>query len=144
MINNLIIRQSQKMFVPNEDYNSESLQVKSIVRGSEGEQKIVIDGVDEIKKQNKKYMKVSQSKKQQLCQIIEIEGKKIKEAARIVGIKYATAKTIIFYRRQKRKEKRENGTSMCGYTELMEKRVNRLQIISIIGNDVKQCKEYIL
>ncbi|CAD8120307.1 unnamed protein product [Paramecium sonneborni] len=132
------------MFFLNKNEKQEILKIKNIGRENEREQKIMLNLVDEVKKQNGKYMKVSQQKKQQLCQMVQREGKKIKEAARILGIKYPTAKTIVFHKRKQRKQKGKTGIRMCGYTEVMEKRVIRLQIISITGNDAKQCKEYTL
>ncbi|CAK63803.1 unnamed protein product (macronuclear) [Paramecium tetraurelia] len=111
------------------------------------------DDLNQMQKSNRKYMKVTLQTKQLLYQMVQMEGIKIKEvmedikltqAARILGIKYATAKTIVYHRRQKRKERGKCGLRMCGYTELVDNRVSRLQIISITGNDAKQCKEYIL
>lgn len=75
-------------------------------------------------------MKVSFQTKQQLHLMVQKEGIKIKEvnclelmiyqAAKILGIKYATAKTIVFHNRQKRKAKRQCGIKMCGYAKKME------------------------
>ncbi|CAD8194365.1 unnamed protein product [Paramecium octaurelia] len=96
-----------------------------------------------VKEKSKKYMKVPLKTKQELHQMVQQEGKKIKEAAKILGIKYATAKTIVFHKRQKRKAKREYGIKMCGYTKKIKDKASRFQIISVIGIEKKHCMEYV-
>lgn len=84
--------------------------------------------------------------------MVQKEGMKIKDvlilgnfkAAKILGIKYATAKTIIFHKRQKRKAKRLGGKKVCGYTEVKNNRVLRLRIVSVTANDLIYSREYIL
>lgn len=66
------------------------------------------------------------------------------QAAKILGIKYATAKTIIFHKRQKRKAKRLGGKKICGYTEVKKDQGCRLKIVSVTANDLIYSKEYIL
>ncbi|CAD8208253.1 unnamed protein product [Paramecium pentaurelia] len=97
-----------------------------------------------FEEKGKKYMKIKLSTKQQLYCMVQKQGMKIKDAALILGIKYATAKTIIFHQRQKRKAKRKCGERMCGYTEKYGQRISRLQIINIIGNEVVHQQDYIL
>ncbi|CAK66372.1 unnamed protein product (macronuclear) [Paramecium tetraurelia] len=90
----------------------------------------------------KKYMKIKQDTKQQLYCMVQKQGMKIKDAALKLGIKYATAKTIIFHQRQKRKAKRKCGERMCGYTRKYGQRSSRLEIISIIGSEVVHKQDY--
>ncbi|CAD8207261.1 unnamed protein product [Paramecium octaurelia] len=145
MINNFIIRQSFSMVLQNNMDNQDISEIPSPTKASGVENRQRGSGdIKQVQKSNRKYMKVSLQTKQLLYQMVQMEGIKIKEAARILGIKYATAKTIVYHRRQKRKERGKCGLRMCGYTELVDNRVSRLQIISITGNDAKQCKEYIL
>ncbi|CAD8210497.1 unnamed protein product [Paramecium octaurelia] len=94
------------------------------------------------KQKGKKYMKIRLNTKQQLYTMVQRQGMKIKDAAQRLGIKYATAKTIIFHQRQKRKAKRKCGERMCGYTEIVGNRVSRLKIICIIANQIVHSQDY--
>ncbi|CAD8122777.1 unnamed protein product [Paramecium sonneborni] len=95
-----------------------------------------------VEEKGKKYMKVSFNTKQQLYYMVQRQGMKIKDAAEILGIKYATAKTIIFLQREKRRAKRKCGERMCGYTEIIGKKVSRVKIICIIANEIVQQEDY--
>ncbi|CAD8205075.1 unnamed protein product [Paramecium pentaurelia] len=133
------------MVLQNKIDNQEISEVHSPTKASGNEIRMIGNSnLNQMKKSKMKYMKVSLQTKQLLHQMVQREGMKIKEAAKILGIKYATAKTIVYHRRLKRIEKGKCGIRMCGYTELVDSRISRLQIISITGNDVKYCKEYIL
>ncbi|KAM3139333.1 hypothetical protein pb186bvf_008553 [Paramecium bursaria] len=57
---------------------------------------------DNIKKSRREYVRVHHSQKQSLVELVFGQGFRIKDAAAIVKIKYATAKTIIFYYREQK------------------------------------------
>ncbi|CAD8123852.1 unnamed protein product [Paramecium sonneborni] len=95
-----------------------------------------------VKEKGKKYMKVQFNTKLQLFNMVQRQGMRIKDAAEILGIKYATAKTIIFHQRQRRKAKGKRGKRMCGHTEIIGNKVSRLKIICIIANEIVQQQDY--
>ncbi|CAD8207946.1 unnamed protein product [Paramecium pentaurelia] len=141
MINNFIIRQLFNLVLDNIMDNQ---NVPNSKKASIDQNDIIKNGFNLMKKQNRKYMKVSLQTKQQLHLMVYQQGKKIKEAAKILGIKYATAKTIVFHKRQKRKARGKCGIKMCGYTKKMGNRVSYFQIISITGIVTKYSMEYMM
>ncbi|CAD8117178.1 unnamed protein product [Paramecium sonneborni] len=88
------------------------------------------------------YIKVPPVFKDQLSRLVLKEGFKIKEAAKKLSIKYATAKTIIFHQRQERKQIIQVGSKMCSYTELQSVRISKLRLISTTSSDIISNVEY--
>ncbi|CAD8113304.1 unnamed protein product [Paramecium sonneborni] len=88
------------------------------------------------------YIKVPPVSKDQLSRLVLKEGFKIKEAAKKLQIKYATAKTIIFHLREERKQIIQVGSKMCSYTELQSDRISKLRIITTTSNDIISNVEY--
>ncbi|CAK91150.1 unnamed protein product (macronuclear) [Paramecium tetraurelia] len=130
------------MVLPNEIDNKVFSEVPSPKTAPVKENQMIENNYVLKKEKIKKYMKVPLKTKQELHQMVQQEGKKIKEAAKVLGIKYATAKTIVFHKRQKRKEKKQLGIKMCGYTKKNKDRASLFRIISITGIDKKHCMEY--
>ncbi|CAD8097087.1 unnamed protein product [Paramecium primaurelia] len=88
------------------------------------------------------YIKVPPISKDQLSRLVLKEGFKIKEAAKKLQIKYATAKTIIFHLREEKKQIIQVGSKMCSYTELQSGKISKLRIISTASNDIISNVEY--
>ncbi|CAD8194785.1 unnamed protein product [Paramecium octaurelia] len=88
------------------------------------------------------YIKVPPVSKDQLSRLVLKEGFKIKEAAKKLQIKYATAKTIIFHLREEKKQIIQVGSKMCSYTELQQGMISKLRIISTASNDIISNVEY--
>ncbi|CAD8169593.1 unnamed protein product [Paramecium pentaurelia] len=88
------------------------------------------------------YVKVPPVSKDQLSRLVLKEGFKIKEAAKKLSIKYATAKTIIFHLREEKKQIIQVGSKMCSYTELQSGMISKLRVISTASNDIISNVEY--
>ncbi|CAD8104903.1 unnamed protein product [Paramecium primaurelia] len=136
------ILNKQEQMVSSQQMDSRSIsEYQNVQRESQSDLKIT-QCPRIVKQKGKKYMKIKFNTKQQLYSMVQRQGMKIKDAAQILGIKYATAKTIIFHQRQKRKAKRKCGERMCGYTKIVGIRVSRLKIICIIANEIVHQLDY--
>ncbi|CAK63782.1 unnamed protein product (macronuclear) [Paramecium tetraurelia] len=88
------------------------------------------------------YVKVPSNAKEQLAQLVFMEGFKIKDAAKKLGIKYATAKTIIFHMRKENVKKMKIKSKNCKYTSISENRILKYKIISTLSSRVVSSKEF--
>ncbi|CAK65075.1 unnamed protein product (macronuclear) [Paramecium tetraurelia] len=88
------------------------------------------------------YIKVPQESKERLHQLVFEEGFKIKEAAKRLLIKYATAKTIVFHQRKKFEKEKESQLKFCRCAKLEGKISIKLRIISIIQKNLISNVEY--
>ncbi|CAK65064.1 unnamed protein product (macronuclear) [Paramecium tetraurelia] len=137
----IYVQKGKQMASPKQMDNRSGSQVQNDSKESQSDLKIT-QGRKIVKQKGKKYMKIRLNTKQQLYTMVQRQGMKIKDAAQMLGIKYATAKTIIFHQRQKRKAKRKCGERMCGYTGIVGNRVSRLKIICIIANQIVHQQDY--
>ncbi|CAD8120289.1 unnamed protein product [Paramecium sonneborni] len=90
------------------------------------------------------YVKVPSNSKEQLAQLVFKEGFKIKDAAKNLGIKYATAKTIIFHMRRENIKQMKIKQQKCRYTKISEKQILKYKIISSLSNRMVSQKEFIM
>ncbi|CAD8208277.1 unnamed protein product [Paramecium pentaurelia] len=95
-----------------------------------------------LQEQKRTYIKVPKESKEQLFELVFKEGFKIKEAARKLQIKYATAKTIVFHLRKKCQKQKKLENKFSRYIQLQENIIVKLKIISIIQKKVMSCVEY--
>ncbi|CAD8205039.1 unnamed protein product [Paramecium pentaurelia] len=89
------------------------------------------------------YVKVPSNSKEQLAQLVFMEGFKIKDAAKQLNIKYATAKTIIFHMRKENIKKMNINSKNCRYTSILENRLLKYKIISTLSSRIVSSQEFI-
>ncbi|CAD8112215.1 unnamed protein product [Paramecium sonneborni] len=90
------------------------------------------------------YIKVPSNSKEQLAQLVFKEGFKIKDAAKKLNIKYATAKTIIFHMRRQNIKQMKMKNKKCRYTKITENQIVKYKIISTLSNNIISQKEFII
>ncbi|KAM3138409.1 hypothetical protein pb186bvf_009495 [Paramecium bursaria] len=91
-----------------------------------------------MEEEKRTYIKIPPDNKQELFRLVMKEGKKIKEAARIVSIKYATAKTLVFQQRMKKKQARlnkEEPKRSCCVTELNYAKESHIWLLCTLSED---------
>ncbi|CAD8207975.1 unnamed protein product [Paramecium pentaurelia] len=90
------------------------------------------------------YIKVPSNSKEQLAQLVFKEGFKIKDAAKKLSIKYATAKTIIFHMRKGNIKNIKMKHKKCRYTQILENKILKYKIISTLSSRIVSSKEFII
>ncbi|CAK66384.1 unnamed protein product (macronuclear) [Paramecium tetraurelia] len=97
-----------------------------------------------FQEQKRTYIKVSKESKEQLRELVFKEGFKIKDAAKKLFIKYATAKTIVFHWRKKCQKQKKQESKFSRYIQLQGLISIKLKIISIIQQKLMSSVEYIV
>ncbi|KAM3135108.1 hypothetical protein pb186bvf_012754 [Paramecium bursaria] len=83
----------------------------------------------------RRYEKISKEKRADLFRLVLKDGKRVKEAALLLNLKYASAKTIVYKYREQRRAPVIEGTQTCGYTDFHNRQQSVINLTVVLAQE---------